>query len=192
MRKLMRLFAALSLVVTAMTVQLATASPAAAACPPETFYVASGPLTPGWRTSNTFSEWLAGPGNISRTVNTTATVTLGGSLSGGVSFSASLVVISIEERVDVTVDLSVSRSRTAGFIYNIIIDPGTTARAVVSERAYASTVKKVVAHPNCTATEYPGYFQAPYTQFDASTTCIYRDRWPATSFQASSGGCFAE
>ncbi len=185
-----------TVLVSAISLVPATAATAAGpvipnACLSETDYSAHSPLL-GWRTSNTASDWLAGPGTIEHTVSATATTTLGGSLSGGVSFSGSLVVVAIEQSIGLSVDLSVSASRSSSWTYSTPVPAGKTARVVVSERGYRANVTKYVYHADCSTSTYTGSFQAPYTSFTPSTTCLYRDIWPATSFQTTTGGCQAE
>lgn len=187
----------LTLLVGCTAAVLAVASPAAAgeiepqACLSSTTYTASSPVL-GWKSTDTASFWFAGPGDITYSVSSTATSTLGGSLTGGVSFSASAVVVAMEESISGTVDLAVSTSRTSTWSYNIHVPSGMTARGLVSDRGYRANITKIVDNPNCTTSTYTGSFRAPYTAFTSSTTCIYRDVWPATSFEATSGGCFSE
>ncbi|MGE5829590.1 MAG: hypothetical protein ACM30G_14705 [Micromonosporaceae bacterium] len=192
-----RAIVGLALLIGCTVAVVATASPASAdtsgldGCITSTTYEAANPVL-GWKTTNTASSWLAGPGDISYSTSSTATSTLGGSLTGGVSFSANAVVLAMEESVSGTVDLSVSTSRTATWNYNIHVLAGQTARAVVSDRGYRANITKIVDNANCTTNTYTGSFRAPFTSFTSATTCIFRDVWPETFFQATSGGCFAE
>lgn len=192
-----RAIAGLTLLIGSTVAIVASASPASAgevepqSCITSTTYQAANPVL-GWKSTNTASSWLAGPGEISYSISSTATSTLGGSLTGGVSFSANAVVIAMEESVSGTVDLSVSTSRTSTWNYNIHVLAGQTARAVVSDRGYRASISKIVDNPNCTTSVYTGSFRAPFASFTSATTCIYRDVWPETLFQATSGGCYAE
>jgi hypothetical protein len=157
-------------------------------------YVATGSLA-GWVVSNTASDWLAGPGTISYSVTSTATTSEAYTLSDGQSGSLSLILgalkaaVQREHGISTTLYTTISRSST--WTYSTTIPSGKTGRMDVSTHGYWAKLQKIVDNPNCTSTTYSGWARAPQT-FTSSTTCLFRDIWPATYWQATTGGCYAE
>lgn len=179
---------------------LAVAAPASAggatpqACPVEVSYGATGPYA-GWKVSNTASWWAAGPSTISYSVSEEATTTYSASLSGGASVDGTLAVAALEAVVSSDLGygagLETSTSRSATWTYEISIPAGKSGRAVVSTQSYRATLIKYVDSSNCTTSTYSGSISAP-KPFTSRTACIFRDIWPATTWQTSSGGCRSE
>jgi len=163
----------------------AASTPAPLACPVEETYDPTS-ISKGWFATAASSAWLAGPGSISYAE--TEGASFSGTFSVGWTFSASAVWASVSTEYNVSLTASTTYSKQ--WTYTKTVPDGKTARAVVHKRGAKYTFNKHRINTNCsTSSSYNGSGSHPYRANSLSEYCIALDTFPATDFQATTGGC---
>lgn len=167
----------LTLVFAASGFNILGASAASAACPVESDWAVTA-YSDGWFGTNVSSDWLTGPGTITRTVSTTATDSSSQSASVGVSYGT--IIAKAEAKY--SKDWSTSTSKSQSWSYSKSIPSGETARVIVRKRGSRFTFKKYTINSLCQTTWSQAYYQySPYASTASGQHCYGKDKFPATA-----------
>jgi hypothetical protein len=170
----------------ALTAVIVSAAPAHAACPADTSYDVV-THTQGWITTSTVSIFVSAPGTVTLSTAETASVTA----TVSASFSVTVSAFVADATAELGVSFATSVGRTQTWSYSKSFSGSTSQRAVVSKRGESIGFSKIVDNPNCTSTTYTGATsKVPYSASDPSQYCYHLDAYPASTWEATSGGCF--
>ncbi len=165
---------------------LASAPMSTNACPIEKSYSINS-HSPGWKATDVVSVWVSAPGTVTLSQSTEATVSASWSTTVGVEIGAFLA----KANASVGTTLSTAASRSQQWSYTKSFGGTTAQRAVVSHKGYALVFTTVVDNANCTNTTYTNQKGTlPTSSTAQSAFCYHLDKYPASTWESTSGGCF--
>jgi hypothetical protein len=170
-----RVLLALALLASVLVTTAATgASTAFAGCAPTESFTIKG-RTAGWGKTNVYSEWIAGPATIQRSVSKSTADTWGGSASLKISLGAILA----KAETTFTVNYSHTTTRTSGFTYSITIPKSRTGRMVRLHRTDRITIRQTLRGEDCVVHSSTQYAYLPRASSSIGNYCTIRDLTPA-------------
>jgi len=178
--------AAVALATFALPPMANAASSLPTGCDPQTSY----PLvshSSGWLATSYTSIFESAPGTVSLTLSKTAQTTA--TVSANFTYSVSDLISSASAQLGIS--LAQSNSRTQTWNYTKSFGGTVSQRAVVSHHGEYFTFQKQILNGNCTVTIYKGGSSyVPYSSTSSTQYCYHLDAYPASKWEATSGGCF--